>query len=202
MAENCETQQLDARAETALADYSNSGTENCEEIAFEQEYAALKKWFGCRMSKRDWDEDAVRLGALMVYGWMPTMLRVYGRGPGPLENCPRNLNWDGIISKLNGGDPRSFEADRFLNNSFVGTSKFLHFCWPEYFAIWDRNVHVALELPGGPNNRQDYLSYQRWIRDFRVRKGKSIREVETALFRLGKELKSKKGRGTQNGKIN
>ena len=86
---------------------------------------------------------------MAVYGWMPTILDNMGYTE---EN---NKEWEKKICLSvkniidNDGDLDNCSDDfdnlkTFVNNSYVGLSKFLHFLLPDKFAIWDSNVYIAL----------------------------------------------------------
>ena len=75
--------------------------------------------------------------ALAVYGWMPTILRTFEPGhiPWGIHNAADALEW------------LAHRPQAAVNNSWVGTSKFLHCLHPEIFPIWDRRVAEVLRLP-------------------------------------------------------
>ncbi len=71
----------------------------------------------------------------MVYGWMPTMLRINTK---EIEQVLVLLN------KVKKGHSASLEElgllRTMINNSMVGPSKLLHFISPEKYAIWDSRI--------------------------------------------------------------
>lgn len=153
----------------------NPRPENCpEDGSFKREYDVMLAWF--KENDGKWTADKVRLGALAVYGWMPTILRAEGR-----KGKRRNIEFDKIATYLN-EDCLPAKAHNFINGSFVGTSKFLHFWRPGRFAIWDRRVATALKFIGVVNSRKKFDSYQHDIRAYCKKYGMSIREIELALF--------------------
>ncbi len=171
----------------ALEEFSRTEfPQTLEEKAFTEEYCILKKWFQDLCVNNKWTPDKIRIGALAIYGWMPTMLRVYGIGP--LNASDNNFpNFDVIAGHLNCGSIDNIEKN-FLNRSYVGTSKFLHLCFPEKIAIWDRNVCFALGWGKNANNTQRFEKYQSFIGKFSKEHGKTLRLVELALFERGRVM--------------
>ena len=174
------------KADTAYRQ-SPEGTTSDEECAYQEEYGILLNWFGTRKREADWNADLVRLAGLAVYGWMPRMLRVYGKEAGS-NGIDSKDDFQPIADALNHNKWNDV-AGNFLNRSYVGTSKFLHFAWPDEYAIWDSNVHKALDWPSVTNSKLNFETYQRHMRKFCSDMKKSLREVEVALFREGKKLK-------------
>lgn len=98
-------------------------------------------------------------GAYAVYGWMPTILSRLPTASdtsnlrrlieaGREEGATLNLNaWKSTIQSI--------------NNSVVGTSKFLHFSAPEIFPIWDSVVARAFGLshPHQYARPEHYIAY-------------------------------------------
>ena len=146
------------------------------------EYDAFKVWFGERMSAKDWTQNAVCLGGLAIYGWMPTMLHRI--------DCDPSEAFCNVAKALNLGQKDEIEKRymNFLNNSYVGTSKFLHFCWPDHFAIWDSRVCKALGWgETGSHAESKAIEYQKYMRAFCKERPASLREVEVALYLKGKK---------------
>ena len=100
----------------------------------------------------------------------------------------------------------------FINNSIVGTSKFLHFSFPDHFPIWDSRVEKATRFdvknPTSPLNKSNhrtkkvdnYIAYCKAVYDVRkdtsflkdldiklgkIKKFTPIRKIENALFIIG-----------------
>lgn len=170
-------------ATDAVARFGDSSPRDFEEAAYREEYDILARWFADHMAGRTWTAEAVRLGALAIYGWMPTILRVHGRGEVSTDSA--QVDFTKIANALNEGDDTKIEKN-FLNRSYVGTSKFLHFCWPERFAIWDSNIKKALGWKGAEEG--NCIRYQSFMTCFCAEnKAHTLREVEFALFRMGKE---------------
>ena len=102
-----------------------------------------------------------------------------------------------------------------INNSIVGTSKFLHFSYPKVFPIWDRRVESVFGKKAYPHRLNKtksnsdigyYLEYARSVHevcnkkkhivklldDIELLKNKTcIRKVEYALFLIGGKKKKK-----------
>jgi hypothetical protein len=99
-----------------------------------EQYDALVRLFS-RLDPAS-DEDLI-VGALAVYGWMPTMMnKLIAREE--LKKLIAELAWTGtneVAAALQRNIPSG--ALRSVNNSIVGTSKLLHFFLPDKVAIWD-----------------------------------------------------------------
>ena len=149
-----------------------------EEKSYETEHGILVKWF--EQNEGNWGAGFVRIAGLAIYGWMPTILRAEGRG---LKR--RNVDFSEIAKELNSGsiDPKHHN---FLNGSYIGTSKFLHFWRPDGFAIWDRNIHKALDLSGAVNAKANFEDYQHDICEYRDQHGGDLRDIEFRLFCAGR----------------
>jgi len=77
-----------------------------------------------------------------------------------------------------------------LDNSIIAVSKMLHFLTPNYFPIIDSKVintwnkwFPQYKLPKKVNVKQ-YLDYAQNMRDWSVKTGVSLRDLEKALFRF------------------
>ena len=170
-------------------------------------------------------------GSSIIYSWMPTILN-FSKGSDDdekanthLKECIKALKF---IKKEIAGDfvkllnnPEFYTKDKechintltsFINNSIVGTSKFLHFSFPEHFPIWDSRVEKATRFdvknPTSPLNKSNhrtkevdnYIAYCKAVYDVRkdtnflndldiklgkTKKFKPIRKIENALFIIG-----------------
>ena len=101
-----------------------------------QAYPLLLKSTKILCKKLEW--KAIPVIANLAYGWMPTI--------------PKNIKFDEQHNKEilkaykigTSDDPVKFIEDLSkkppINNSWVGSSKVLHFINPEMFPIWDTNV--------------------------------------------------------------
>ncbi len=118
-----------------------------EEIAaivgfdFHKDYAGLI-WLG-ELALQDKSAVAAVALLLAVYGWMPTMVNSHRLAEfGDLEanlfipagNCQNPAEAVALIEEL---------ETPLVNNSWIGTSKFLHFLKPTMFPIWDSRVATA-----------------------------------------------------------
>jgi hypothetical protein len=99
----------------------------------------------------------------MVYGWMPTMLRLKGS-----VDSVYKAAYAAREGRLN---PEIIDAcSATLNNSLVGTTKLIHFIAPTLYPIWDSRVYRALygKRPH-PYRVEDSITYMRyldWVCDF------------------------------------
>lgn len=140
----------------------------------------------------------IQILPMVVYGWMPTIL-------GKSE-------WDDSIVELLRRKTGEFSDEEmktllhFVNDSFIGVSKLLHFTDPEHWAIWDSNVYAAIAyvVSGEPeemlswfctanygrvDNQERFSEYQTAIREVSEETGLPIREIEKRVFYFGRNLK-------------
>ena len=154
---------------------------------------AMRCWFEAQM-KSGWTATSVMQGALMIYGWMPTILE--GRRKSDLMENDTLYKFGEALNQA-ADAPESLDPSfiDYINGSFVGTSKFLHFSFPASFAIWDMNVARALvsRYEEAQKLRRDEIEkanvvaqYQRLIREHcSDRDDANLRDIEVALFRFG-----------------
>ncbi len=86
-------------------------------------------------------------GATAVYGWMPRIfgrLNDYSAFADVLSDLRRASTCSEAL-KIVASSSRSEDVLRFVNDSVVGTSKFLHFLNPSAIPIWDSRVARALK---------------------------------------------------------
>jgi hypothetical protein len=107
--------------------------------------------------------DKILSGAYMVYGWMPTMLRLKG----PRESVVELAH----AGKLGTVSPQLLEqCAKTLNNSLVGTTKLLHFISPDKYPIWDSRVYRALfgehPYPYRVEDTSAYMDFLDWCCEF------------------------------------
>lgn len=149
------------------------------------------------------NEDTIRILPMVVYGWMPTVLR----------NSKWDSKWDGQIRTLLNSKTGEFSDEdmqillHFVNDSYIGVSKLLHFTYPDHWAIWDSNVYAAIEYyaaeepkknlswyclnnHGRVDNKTRFNAYQNAIREVRNDRGGELREIEKCIFYVGRKLKS------------
>lgn len=149
---------------------------------YDLHYRAIEIWF---RDVTNWTWESVIQGSLMVYGWMPTILE--GR-----KNSANVLTRSQAIEIANDlNAERCGEISRrFVNNSLVGTSKFLHFWRPQTFAIWDS--HVCRALTGATNAVSDTSTVERYfaaIRSVAAEREVAIRKIEQHLFWIGRNAR-------------
>jgi len=134
------------------------------------------------------DATAIYTLATTVYGWMPTILK-------QIDLCKFLMPRDKIFSRIR--SVGSFEEAINLvqdmtdgppiNNSWVGTSKFLHFVNPEWFAIWDSKVALHFDLKSHALHKRDhYIDYLKYI-------SKTITENPNSIDCIGEEIHKKFG---------
>ena len=103
-------------------------------------YGALLRLFSCFVDVADYEKAFV--GALAVYGWMPTIPQeplsreFWERSRDALALLRASESWAAANVTLE----QRPELLRLVNGSGVGTSKFLHFLNPNVFPIWDSRI--------------------------------------------------------------
>lgn len=101
-------------------------------------------------------------GAHMIYGWMPTIVRLdKGRnGAGKAVAILQTVKEGGEV--LSEDDLSVLK--QYINNSIIGTSKMLHFIDPEKYPIWDSKMYEFMydKSPSNyqVNNVRTYLAYR------------------------------------------
>lgn len=115
------------------------------------------------------DPHALITMAHTVYGWMPTIVSIYGDEARLMEAASLV---DEARHRLLDGEEIQLLAS-CINNSVVGTSKLLHFTNPGLHPIWDSKVYRCLnkgtrrETPHQHrvNNVGAYLDYRNEIHE-------------------------------------
>ena len=181
-------------------------------------YVPIVEYYHC-LYKQDDVKKWLIGGASLVYSWMPTSLTLHpcyeNKAMRSLEKMKEHQDGN-HISKL------IAPLRSFINNSIRGTSKFLHFSFPEVFPIWDSRVARALKYTdaifnAGENNNdiRQYLAYVKAVNEVcnnkvllkeldkihllkkmesirKIEQMEAIRKIEHALFLIGYMYKKKK----------
>ncbi|MFA6857234.1 MAG: hypothetical protein WCR31_08505 [Treponema sp.] len=150
----------------------------------------------------DQKKDVIIALAHMVYGWMPTMLRMNEEQEKDSEYsiCSHpDYFWKKIddgtfFDNKEGSEWYKFFAalQKTVNNSVVGASKLLHFIEPELYAIYDLRVYKSIVKPeekisyGKVNKIENYLAYNKKLLDLTVDE-----KNKDKLERMRNELKYK-----------
>lgn len=179
-------------------DAPNNVQERPENNTYARSYGPLLQ-YATTIKKADFPQESLMVLAHAVYGWMPTILRM---------NCQVEIaNIARILRDINNRDRagkiiflrENLEDLRtlaqFTNNSFVGLSKFLHFLFPESFAIWDSNILAYLNAIQNPanlarssaNNVNSFLIYESAMQRY-CQGNEQMRQVEVSLFIRGQEI--------------
>ena len=140
------------------------------------------------------------VGTHMVYGRMPTMLRL---NTGEIKKVLKLLN---KIKQGHSATLQEFEILKaMINNSMVGVSKLLHFINPDKYAIWDSRIFRyvtgkdnTLQISKAANyyhylthiniltNQPGFLSIHEYVqREMKVEHGK-LRTAEIVMFETDK----------------
>ena len=170
-----ETPNFELVVESALRGFETNGrVVSIEQASYENEYDIFVDWF--RQQEGKWTGKLVRFAGLAVYGWMPTILRAEGR-----NGIRRPVNFDNVADLMLKNEKGQIARD-FLNGSVVGTSKFLHFWQPDYFAIWDSRIRDRLGVSPYENQMICVERYYRDMRQASEKFEKSLRQIELAIF--------------------
>lgn len=164
-------------------------------------YAALLDLF----TKLDLtNELEVTAGAYAVYGWMPTIMK----------RKPDAKRLIAFVQSCNDSSPsieflkRDKCVLKAINNSIVGTSKFLHFFASETFPIWDGNIARAFDASGKIEDPETYIRYCEILNNYEEPAAwpneisefdpsvSKIRRLEFCLYAYGRHL-GKERRATQ-----
>ncbi len=102
------------------------------QISIHSHYQEFLNFFS---SKEIVEYNDLVVGAHMVYGRMPTMLRLNTKKVDTILLLVNHIKNGATVNIEN-----LIMLQEMLNNSMVGTSKLLHFLAPERFAIWDSRI--------------------------------------------------------------
>ena len=107
-------------------------------------------------SRHPFNEESFLQAALMVYGWMPTSLKLKG-------NLEKSISATNCLLKLKKPESHLLTvAHESINNSIVGLSKLLHFSEPTIFPIWDSKIaelQFNIKYQYAYNKPQPYIEY-------------------------------------------
>lgn len=125
------------------------------------------------------EKDILIQSILIVYGWMPRIIRLnpYSANsiPGTTTELNKIIEFFAILRKSNeeeaynlidkNNDKILEKIQKLIDNSLTATSKLLHFTRPEEFPIWDSTV--CNNLAGTTHKKQTIEGYKQFISDFR-----------------------------------
>ena len=164
-------------------------------ISYEVSYEYLLDYAKSIVDSNFTDQGLIVL-AHAVYGWMPTILTIqHGINPTVdltrIKEILREIYHNPEYNFLNDANGLKDIAN-FTNKSFVGASKFLHFLFPNSFAIWDSNINSILQIRKTANNVNAFVIYQRAmksalsaLREIQMRI--CLRDIEKKLFDIGRQ---------------
>ena len=188
-----------------LSDAAESEDRKKRNNSYEVSYEVIRRWCDAQKS---WSADTCILLAQIVYGWMPDILTLdSGKKPEKLTAKLVREDAEFIANLLNDGSfkcPMTAEEHlgrlkRFINNSLVGASKFLHFIYPNEYAMWDSNVAEALSRDNktlSTSAHYIFWAYQHAMRAIVSEKDK-MRDVEWLVFRCGQARKDAKKKAAE-----
>ena len=112
------------------------------------------------ISRQKEDIHSMILLAHMVYGWMPTIIK---------SDFQKEDSY--LLQKIDVGSLENtflLRMKECINNSIVGTSKFLHFKNPQQYAIWDSKVYRSITgkkyNQSQINNIENFIAYTKRLR--------------------------------------
>lgn len=159
----------------------------------------------CKDQKTEDRFDDFVILAHAAYGWMPRILRI---GSVFFDNKKEILEAvDGLSSFGSSScNEEKFEemlkklkiVAGFTNNSFVGASKFLHFIYPNLFAIWDSKICKVLQKHiqahseiKNANDMRGFICYQLAMQKAaNDLENIELRAIESVLFDSAKDRPS------------
>ena len=132
-------------------------------LPYIKSYPALLNF--ARKSCDDDNEASLIALSTAVYGWMPTILKNWDFDSFPdrrrvfhdIRSIPSKQGALKFIKDIKSKAP--------VNNSWVGTSKLLHFIKPEFFPIWDSNVAECFKVTTYHQlkKKENYVEYSKVI---------------------------------------
>jgi len=126
------------------------------------------------------NEQDIYALAVAVYGWMPTVPKTLNIGSITTETIDQIAGIDSESGMTN--FLRDLEKP-LINNSWVGTSKLLHFLNTEYFPIWDSRIARVVDNAGAVNESDNLKS------NYMGKKTNYLNYVEEMLEFKGKQIK-------------
>lgn len=99
--------------------------------------------------------------ALLVYGWMPRVLRI---DPAHSQQAIAAIT---AASNANISNYQNIAIQDIANclHSLVGASKLLHFINPNVFPIWDSKIQAFRNLPNGNYDMANIQNYHAYVDD-------------------------------------
>jgi len=99
--------------------------------------------------------------ALMVYGWMPRVLRIDN------AHLPAALQAANEAKASTVENHEEVPVQHIANclHSLVGASKLLHFVNPNVFPIWDSRIQTFRGRPNGNHNMSNIGNYHEYVRE-------------------------------------
>lgn len=142
---------------------------------------------------------------LAAYGWMPTIFK----------NVPNQQQLEAFSNLVQAGAPTEQVENsplilKTFNNSVVGTSKVLHFMFPNTYPIWDSNIAIALGFgvnnQNAFNNSGNYIQFMNTLNNYLLQNPHfqapqlinehfagvevtQLRKLEICLFLYGKSIR-------------
>lgn len=109
-------------------------------------YPDIRAFFADVTERKAWSLSNVRLGFLLVYGWMPTTVKSF--------DTDKALQLARMLNEGSDGTTLSRLAGQIANNSMVAGSKFLHFYDRLRFPISDSVLQQISGAPTGKHGKQ------------------------------------------------
>ena len=142
-----------------------------------ESYGHIREHFQYLIKQNTDTEKWLISGASLAYSWMPRslILHICHKDKAKCSLIKLKENQENLKTKLLNEECNHLKniiipLRDLINNSIRGTSKFLHFSFPDVFPIWDSRVANALDYPdtifnAGKNNNdiRQYLAYARAV---------------------------------------
>ena len=189
-----------------------------QNLSCEYSYQVILHWCETAVNQPI-DGNFCILLAHAVYGWMPTMLTInfdgndavaFNRKAQDIAQILNNgsFNWVNIQQQPEKFSENLTALSSFLNNSYVGVSKFLHFLYPDQYAIFDSRIRLAFNYAEGINHQTialrnahgavnspavgqtAFIDYQASIRTYRNNHNQAdnLRNIELKIYTVGQWL--------------
>ncbi len=152
-------------------------------------YGSVKKQFA-NWKRVNWDNAVV--GLHIVYGWMPTIPKFKKVTKSRIEQKKVERLFNLARCKKLTADEIDELKEKLINNSVVGTSKFLHLLAPKKYAIWDKRVaKVWYSSKASPPScyvrSKEYVKYNDALNFWLTDKGSS-KKISNQISSLRKKL--------------
>lgn len=155
-----------------------AGHKDKDLIEYQQQHSSLISFIE---NNSDAIHENGQILSLLAYGWMPRVHRKYNPSNfGPHEQ--NVLTKIAQVCSVEEGLSFLYGCDKVgpISNSWVGTSKFLHFLNPAIFPIWDSHLSRAIDgskYSSTINSRKNYIQYYELIHAIIAVQNKTVENI-------------------------